>query len=204
MKPLPFKARRPRTGVVSVTCYLLPVPRHLSPVTCHLLPVHHERIPTMHPLTPFTVDTPPCPAPLVRVGFVEALRSWQGTPFHHGAALRGIGCDCYGLIVGAAAAAGAASPALPFYPENPEHITPPQHHAMRDHFLSFGRIIPREHTQDGDIMIFALRDAPVHFAWRLSPDTFLHADRRQGVVVTRYTASWQRRHRISGRLRMIP
>lgn len=152
----------------------------------------------MQSLTP--LDTPPCPAPLLREGVLEVLRSWQGTPFHHGAALRGVGCDCYGLIVGAAAAVGAGPPTLPFYPENPEALTPPQQKTVRDHFLSFARIIPRDQTQDGDILLFSLRDAPVHFAWRLSPETFLHADQRQGVIVTRYTESWQRRHTISARL----
>ncbi len=29
----------------------------------------------------------------------EALR-WQGTPYHHRAALRGVGCDCLGLVRG--------------------------------------------------------------------------------------------------------
>ena len=147
----------------------------------------------------------PSPAPLVipEEAFLNSLRAWQGTPFHHGAALKGVGCDCYGLIVGAAAAVGACPPALPLYPENPEALTPAQQQAVRDHCLSFARIIPRNDTKDGDIMIFTLRDNPVHFAWRLSPETFLHADRRQGVVETRYTPAWQRRHRLSARL-MLP
>lgn len=31
---------------------------------------------------------------------VEAARSWVGTPYHHQAALKGIGCDCVGLVRG--------------------------------------------------------------------------------------------------------
>lgn len=31
---------------------------------------------------------------------VEAARTWIGTPFHHQATLKGIGCDCAGLIRG--------------------------------------------------------------------------------------------------------
>ena len=156
----------------------------------------------------FTIPpTPFISAPLTPVtkgNFLSTLRSWQGTPFHHGAALKGVGCDCYGLIVGAAAAMmGVCPPALPLYPENPATLTQQQQQAVRDHFLGLATIIPREDTRDGDVLVFSLRDNPVHFAWRLSPETFLHADRRQGVVETRYTPAWQRRHRLSARL-MLP
>ena len=32
--------------------------------------------------------------------FVEKALEWQGTPFHHQARLKGVGCDCLGLVVG--------------------------------------------------------------------------------------------------------
>jgi NlpC/P60 family putative phage cell wall peptidase len=31
---------------------------------------------------------------------VTAARRWVGTPFRHGASLRGVGCDCLGLVRG--------------------------------------------------------------------------------------------------------
>lgn len=31
---------------------------------------------------------------------VEVARSWIGTPYHHQASLKGVGCDCLGLIRG--------------------------------------------------------------------------------------------------------
>lgn len=31
---------------------------------------------------------------------VAAARSWLGTPYHHQAALKGVGCDCLGLVRG--------------------------------------------------------------------------------------------------------
>jgi cell wall-associated NlpC family hydrolase len=33
---------------------------------------------------------------------VTQARGWIGTPFHHQARLKGIGCDCLGLCVGVA------------------------------------------------------------------------------------------------------
>jgi NlpC/P60 family putative phage cell wall peptidase len=31
---------------------------------------------------------------------IEAARRWIGTPYHHQGALRGVGCDCLGLLRG--------------------------------------------------------------------------------------------------------
>ena len=33
-----------------------------------------------------------------RADIVEEARSWLGTPYHHQAALKGVGCDCIGLL----------------------------------------------------------------------------------------------------------
>ena len=38
-----------------------------------------------------------------RRDIVETARLWIGTPFRHQAQLRGVGCDCKGLVVGVAA-----------------------------------------------------------------------------------------------------
>jgi cell wall-associated NlpC family hydrolase len=35
-----------------------------------------------------------------RPDIVEEARSWLGTPYHHQAALKGVGCDCIGLLRG--------------------------------------------------------------------------------------------------------
>ena len=41
-----------------------------------------------------------------REAFVAAARGWLGTPFHHQAAVRQVGCDCIGLIRGVTAELG--------------------------------------------------------------------------------------------------
>ena len=35
-----------------------------------------------------------------REAVVAAARAWIGTPYHHQASLRGVGCDCLGLVRG--------------------------------------------------------------------------------------------------------
>jgi len=43
---------------------------------------------------------PPARMSVTRDRIVEQARTWLGTPYHHQAALRGVGCDCLGLIRG--------------------------------------------------------------------------------------------------------
>ena len=35
-----------------------------------------------------------------RAAIVAAARSWIGTPYRHQASLKGVGCDCLGLLRG--------------------------------------------------------------------------------------------------------
>ena len=35
-----------------------------------------------------------------RERIIAAARGWLGTPYHHQASLRGVGCDCLGLVRG--------------------------------------------------------------------------------------------------------
>lgn len=37
---------------------------------------------------------------VTRKEFVAEALSWEGTPFHHQARLKGVGCDCLGLVIG--------------------------------------------------------------------------------------------------------
>lgn len=37
---------------------------------------------------------------------IEAARSWVGTPYHHGARVKGVGVDCAQLLIGVYAEAG--------------------------------------------------------------------------------------------------
>lgn len=44
-----------------------------------------------------------------RAAIVAEARTWLGTPFHEQASVKGVGCDCLGLIMGVAAALGLAA-----------------------------------------------------------------------------------------------
>jgi NlpC/P60 family putative phage cell wall peptidase len=52
-----------------------------------------------------------------RAAVVAEARSWLGTPYHHAARLKGVGCDCLTLIAEVFARAGIVPPVeLPHYP----------------------------------------------------------------------------------------
>lgn len=38
--------------------------------------------------------------PVTRAAIVAEARSWLGTPYRHQASLKGVGCDCLGLVRG--------------------------------------------------------------------------------------------------------
>lgn len=43
----------------------------------------------------------------MRTELIREAREWIGTPFHHQAALKGVGCDCGGLVRGVGVNTGA-------------------------------------------------------------------------------------------------
>jgi NlpC/P60 family putative phage cell wall peptidase len=52
-----------------------------------------------------------------RAAVVAEARSWLGTPYHHAARLKGVGCDCLTLLAEVFARAGMVAPIeLPHYP----------------------------------------------------------------------------------------
>ena len=109
---------------------------------------------------------------------VAEARLWLGTPWRHQAALRGVGCDCIGLIGGVAAAVGLTG----------DWLTD----ASRD-FKGYGRepdaarmiagcerwmqAVPRRQIQLGDVLVMLYQsETPRHFALvsRLDPLYMIH------------------------------
>ena len=50
---------------------------------------------------------------------ITAARAWLDTPFQHQGRLRGVGCDCIGLVVGVAADLGIVTPDRAGYSRHP-------------------------------------------------------------------------------------
>ena len=130
-----------------------------------------------------------------RADIVAAARGWIGTPYRHQASLKGVGCDCLGLLRGVWREVVGAEP----------ETAPPY---ARDWAEAGGREtlldaagrhlvpVPGEAViQPGDVLVFRWRaGVPAkHCALASAPDRMIHA--HQGAAVAEVAlAPWWGRH----------
>jgi NlpC/P60 family putative phage cell wall peptidase len=123
----------------------------------------------------------------------EAL-TWLGTPYRHQASLKGVGCDCLGLLRGVWRAVEGAEPekAPAYIPDWAEASgTETLALAAARHMVA----IATADARAGDVLLFRWRqNLPAkHAAILVAPDRMIHA--QQGAAVTTATLSpwWRRR-----------
>lgn len=131
---------------------------------------------------------------LSRAVLVAEARRWIGTPYRHQASVKGIGCDCLGLVRGVwRGCIGAEPEALPPYaPDWAEaggvetllaaalrHLTPVSGNAF----------------DAGDVLLFRYRDGFVakHIAIATSPEAMIHAHDGAAVCEIAVAPWWRRR-----------
>lgn len=122
---------------------------------------------------------------------VTAARGWVGTPYRHRAALRGVGCDCLGLLAGVwAEVTGTAPPALPNYRADWRDGS----HARELLGLAERWLRPGEFGP-GAVLLFRMGASalPRHCGIMVSATRFVHAQERLGVVEANLTEGWSRR-----------
>ncbi|HXF89614.1 MAG TPA: NlpC/P60 family protein [Xanthobacteraceae bacterium] len=130
-----------------------------------------------------------------RTAIVAEARSWIGTPYHHQASVKGVGCDCLGLVRGVWRT---------LYGEEPEAIPPysrdwaeagretlAEAAARHMRWSSPNRMLP------GDVLLFALNErAPAkHCAILTEPERMVHSYERHPVAEVSLTLWWRRRIR---------
>jgi NlpC/P60 family putative phage cell wall peptidase len=88
---------------------------------------------------------------------LEEARSWIGTPYHHQASAKGIGCDCVGLVRGIWRELTGADP----LPSPPAYAADWGEAADNTRILELGRelMLPRPaiDAEPGDVLAMALR-----------------------------------------------
>jgi len=129
--------------------------------------------------------------------FVEVARSWLGTPYLHQASVKGVGCDCLGLIRGVWRELFGDEPEpVPAYsadwsePQGEERL-----------FLAASRHLTRIDTDDvavGQVLLFRMRSGSVakHLGIVSSAkpsSQFIHAYTGHGVVESPLSNPWRRR-----------
>lgn len=125
---------------------------------------------------------------------VAAARGWIGTPYLHQASLRGIGCDCLGLV------RGVWRECIGEEPEPVEAYSPDWAEAGgRERLLEAGRahFLPADPSspQEGDVLAFRWRaHLPAkHLAIASAPGWMIHAHDGACVAEAALSPWWRRR-----------
>ncbi|HEY8382735.1 MAG TPA: NlpC/P60 family protein [Microvirga sp.] len=117
-------------------------------------------------------------------------RSWIGTPYRHQASLKGVGCDCLGLL------RGVWRGVLGGEPELPPPYAPDWAEAGADTLIQAARrhLVPLDHVQPGAVLLFRWREglAAKHCAIAAGPGTMIHAHDGASVAEVAYRPWWQR------------
>ena len=112
----------------------------------------------------------------LRADIVAEARRWLGTPYHHRAALRGVGCDCLGLVRGVwREVLGLNVLDLPSYTGDWGDVTGVEVllNGLATHLI---QVHPRK-AVPGDILAFRIRSGRIakHCAILSTPTAFIHA-----------------------------
>jgi cell wall-associated NlpC family hydrolase len=113
-----------------------------------------------------------------RADVAAAARTWIGTPWVHQQTLKGVGCDCAGLIRGVLIELGLRSGDLALWPGVQEFMgygRVPDGHSIRRACDAYLEPIGRDALQVGDIVLNG---------WRLMPPQHL------GIIVDRRYDEW--------------
>ncbi len=136
-----------------------------------------------------------------RETLVAVARGWVGTPFHHQAAVKGVGCDCIGLIRGVAAELGLSQGTFDDKRYQGYSRTPNSRLLLRGLGESLTPVRGGiQVTLPGDILLFRIDAAPQHLAFKTDVG-MLHAyASKRRVVEHMIDGDWRRRFHGAWRL----
>jgi NlpC/P60 family putative phage cell wall peptidase len=135
---------------------------------------------------------------IAREAIITAARAWAGTPYHHQASVRGVGCDCLGLIRGLwRELLGAEPEAMPAYTRDWGDVTGSEPLLAAAH-RNLMPIMPSL-ARPGDILVFRMQAGVAKHAGIVTeelhdePTRFIHAVEDLGVAEVALTRWWLRR-----------
>ncbi|WP_163229208.1 NlpC/P60 family protein [Caulobacter rhizosphaerae] len=112
----------------------------------------------------------------VRAAALHEARLWLGTPYQHQASLRGVGCDCLGLVRGVWRALYGSEPEIP-PPYRPDWAELGGRELLAQALDRRLTRLDRAAARPGDVLLFRMApDAPAkHCAIRSAEDRMIHA-----------------------------
>jgi NlpC/P60 family putative phage cell wall peptidase len=116
--------------------------------------------------------------------------SWIGTPYRHQASLKGVGCDCLGLVRGVWRAVIGPEPEAP-PPYTPDWAEAGGLDAL--HAAAVRHLLAEDDPQPGDVLVFRWRDGvpAKHVGILVAPGRFVHAQ-ETAVVSPAPLGGWWR------------
>ena len=131
---------------------------------------------------------------------VAEARTWLGTPYRHQASLKGVGCDCLGLVRGVwRALLGPEPEAAPAY--TPDWAEAGGGEAMAAAAGRHLRAIAVAEARPGDVLLFRWAEGfpAKHAGILVAPGRFIHA--HEGAVVAEAPLGRWWRARVAGAYR---
>jgi NlpC/P60 family putative phage cell wall peptidase len=131
---------------------------------------------------------------MTRDSIIAEARSWIGTPYRHQASLKGVGCDCLGLVRGVWRATSGEEPeAVPAYAPDWAEASGKEAlaAAARRHLIEIGA----ENFAPGDVLLFRWRQnfPAKHAAIVTAPYLMVHAHDGAAVAEVALAPWWRRR-----------
>lgn len=125
---------------------------------------------------------------------IAAARGWLGTPYHDQASVRGVGCDCLGLVRGVWRQLYGPEP-MPIPPYSRDWGETGTSDVLAEAARSVMIELPTRAVVSGALLLFRIRTGAVakHCGIVTTPDRFIHAYERSGVVEAPLDAAWRRR-----------
>jgi len=136
----------------------------------------------------------PHSSPLTRTAIVAEARSWIGTRYQHQASVKGVGCDCLGLVRGVWRGCIGDEPEAP-PPYAPDWAEATGTESLAEAALRHLLPVAIDDFSEGDVLLFRWRGGCVakHVAIVASDATMIHA--HDGASVCEVViAPWWRRH----------
>lgn len=131
---------------------------------------------------------------MTRDDIVAEATAWLGTPYRHQASLRGVGCDCLGLVRGVWRAFHGGEPErAPAY--TPDWAEAAGTETLADAAARHMTAIALADADAGDVLLFRWRaNLPAkHAAILASRDRMIHAQQGAAVAMATLSPWWRRR-----------
>ena len=135
---------------------------------------------------------------------VAVAETWIGTPYQHQASIRGVACDCLGLIRGIWRERHGTEPETP-PPYTPDWGEGGGHEVLMGAALRhLVRVDQDDAMRTGNVLLFRMRAGAVAKHLGILADAgeaprFIHAYNAHGVIDSPLTTPWQ--NRIAARFR---